>query len=303
MKRASLLLAAAALAGLMSGCVSQKIPDENVAQANLYADLNALKSRTQDLRRSVENLEARTGGKNADVSLEDINARLTRLESVVTRMAQALSLDVGQSSLGPGAPSGPGATTETPARSEASQSALTAGIAEPSGPASTYEPPARTDQTDDEYAARPPEARQPYSHSDADLSAQSAARTAATPAEGVYNLAMEAYNARDYAKAGGLFAEMLRSYPGDRLAPSALFWQADSYYQQGDYARTALLCQDVIQKYPGHTLAASAMLKQAQAFKRLGRDQAARIVLQDVIKRYPGSAEARSAQAQLGGAR
>lgn len=300
MKRATLLLAWLALAALLSGCASQKIPDENLAQANLNADIGALKSRVQELRRRVEELEGRTGGKNADISLEDINARLTRLESVVTRMAQALSLDVGQGSLGPGAPTGPGATSEATARSDASQSALTTASPEPSGPAGAYEPPSRADRTDED-SARSDAVERPYA--DSSQSVESATRTAATPAEGIYNLAMEAYNARDYAKAAGLFAEMLRAYPGDRLAPSALFWQADSCYQQGDYARTALICQDVIQKYPGHSLAPSAMLKQAQAFKRLGRDQAAQIVLQDVVKRYPGSAEARSAQAQLGGAR
>ncbi|GAB6037191.1 hypothetical protein JCM15519_17500 [Fundidesulfovibrio butyratiphilus] len=293
-------LAVAALALALAGCANQKIPDENVTQANLYADVNALKSRTQELRRSVEALEARTGGKNADVSLEDVNARLTRLESVVTRLAQALSLDVGQSALGPGAPAGPGTTNEAPARSDVSQSAMTAAGSEPASPAGSYAPQGQSERGD-EYAPDTAETRRPAD--DASQAVETAARTAATPAEGIYNLAMEAYNARDYAKAAGLFAEMLRAYPGDRLAPSALFWQADSFYQQGDYARTALLCQDVIQKYPGHSLAASAMLKQAQAFRRLGRDQAARIVLQEVVKRYPGSAEARSAQAQLGGTR
>jgi len=123
------------------------------------------------------------------------------------------------------------------------------------------------------------------------------------PAEMIYNLGMEAFNAQNYDRAVSLFEDMVKTYPTDRRVPSALLWQAEAYSQQGDPARTALICQDLIQKYPNSPVVPQAMLKQAQGFKKLGRNQAARIILEDLVKRFPGSAEARIAQQQIPGLR
>jgi tol-pal system protein YbgF len=251
----------------LAGCASQpeRAAPEQVAEANAQADMAALKSRNQEMRMRLEEIES-TLGKGQGTSLEDINKRLTRLEETVARMAATLGVDAGTRAPLPSSPSSPssasGGMTTAPGMVPAVTPPPYGGEAPPAGPI-TMGP----DSTD--------------------------------PAEAIYNMAMEAYNQRDYDRANTLFAEMLKSYPASRQAPAALFWQAEANYQQGDYGRAALLCQDLIQKYPNNPLAASAMLKQGLAFRRLGKTQAAKILFQDVQKRYPGSAEARSAQVQL----
>ena len=232
---------------------AKPIDQEQLAQANMQADMNSLKSRSQEMRMRLEELESILGKQGRGFTLEDVNKRLAQLEETVARMAATLGVDAG-----PRAPSAPSAG---PGLAPAGQ-APSAYDSAPAGPITMD-----ADSTD--------------------------------PAEAIYNMAMEAYNQRDYHRANTLFSELIKSYPSSRQAPSALFWQAESNYQQGDYARAALICQDLIQKYPSHPMAPSAMLKQGLCFRKLGKVQAAKIVFQDVEKRYPGSPEARSAQVQL----
>ncbi|WP_243362240.1 tol-pal system protein YbgF [Fundidesulfovibrio terrae] len=267
MKRPGLLAApvpvlALALALGLSGCAAEPKPVDpgQMAQANMQADLTALKSRNQELRMRLEEIESILGKQGRGFTLEDVNKRLAQLEETVYRMAATLGVDAGTRAPSPSgttaAPAGqyPGAPSGTPGSYGADTP--------PAGPISMG--PGSTD-----------------------------------PAEAIYNMAMEAYNQRDYDRANTLFSEMLKSYPSSRQAPGALFWQAETNYQQGDYARAALLCQDLIQKYPSNPMAASAMLKQGLCFRKLGKLQAAKILFQDVVKRYPGGPEARSAQVQL----
>jgi len=244
---------------LLAGCASSPKPvePEQLAQANMQADVNALKSRNQELRMRLEELESILGRQGRGFTLEDVNKRLAQLEETVARMGATLGVDAGSR-----APSPSGVTTLSP-------------------------------------AASAPAAQSPYAADSPPAGPISMGPNTLDPAEAIYNMAMEAYNQRDYDRANTLFSEMLKSYPTSRQAPGALFWQAETNYQQGDYARAALLCQDLIQKYPSNPMAASAMLKQGLSFRKLGKLQAARIVFQDVEKRYPGSPEARSAQVQL----
>lgn len=267
------ILPALALLALLSGLAAcapsggKAVADENVAQANFYADIQSMKSRQQEMRRRLEELESRLGGQGEGASMDDLNARLARLEDAVSRIASTLSIDAGLR-----APS-----TVSPSTSPAYPGTSQPAPAYPGGPLS-YGPGASED------APTGPITMGPSSND---------------PAEAIYNMGMEAYNARNYDRAMSLYAEMLKTYPTHRLAPNALFWQAEANFQSGDFARTALLCDDLVKKYPHNPLVPSAMLKQAAAFKRLGKPQPAKILLQDVVQRFPGTPEARSAQAQL----
>lgn len=263
------LLGLMGLCGLLAGCAAepsrQTIPAEQLSQADAQADLTALKSRVQEMRARIDELEGVQGKAGRGVTLDEVNRRLALLEETVSRMAATLGVDAGSrapsASSGtpvPGGPGGPG-YGQAPAR----------------GGSPGYDPDA------------PPVAPITMGQAGND------------PAEAIQNMAMESFNQRDYNRANSLFSELLKSYPNSRQAPNALFWQAETNFQQGDYARAALICQDLIQKYPNNPLVPSAMLKQALSFRKLGKLQAARILLQDVEKRYPGTPEARSAQMQL----
>jgi tol-pal system protein YbgF len=249
MKSVVVILTALALASCAPS--SKPIDQEQLAQANMQADMNSLKSRSQEMRMRLEEIESILGRQGRGFTLEDVNKRLAQLEETVARMAATLGVDAGTR-----APSSAGPGFSTPGQAPSLSDTA------PVGPI-TMGP----DSTD--------------------------------PAEAIYNMAMEAYNQRDYDRSNTLFSELVKSYPSSRQTPNALFWQAESNYQQGDYARAALICQDLIQKYPSHPMAPSAMLKQGLCFRKLGKVQAAKIVFQDVTKRFPGSPEARSAQTQL----
>lgn len=269
MKRLLPVLAAA----LLASCASQQhSPDrEQVAQANMQADVISLKSVTQELRKRTEDLESVLGRKGRGFTLEDVNRRLDQLEQTVNRMAARLGIE--QTAAAP-SPSGGWAGEAAP---PSGPYGVSPAHSEPSR-AGTYAP----------YAAETPPAGPITMGPDS-----------TDPAEAIYNMGMEAYNRREYDRANTLFSELLKSYPSSRQAPGALYWQAEANYQQGDYGRAALLCQDLIQKHPNHPLASSAMIKQAQSFRKLGKAKAARILLEDVARRYPGSPEAVSAQALL----
>ena len=251
-----------ALLGLSAcaGSPAKTIEPEQLSQANLQADVAALKSRTQEMRARIDELETIQGKPGRGVTLDDVNRRLALMEETVSRMAATLGVDAG--SRAPSASSSPGGVPAAPARE--------------TSPA--YDPEA------------PPIAPITMGPGGAGV---------ADPAEAIQSMGMEAFNQRDYNRANSLFSELLKSYPNSRQAPSALFWQAETNFQQGDYARSVLLCQDLIQKHPNNPLVPSAMLKQALGFRKLGKLPAAKILLQDVEKRFPGTPEARSAQAQL----
>jgi len=258
------------LASALAACAepaSKPIAQEQLSQANSQADMNTLKSRTQEMRMRLDEIEAILGRQGTGFTLEDVNRRLAQLEETVSRMAATLGIDTGRRAAGPNPAIAPPAVSGGVAEPYAGSGAV-AGEAEPATPLSPPAGPITMGSSTD-------------------------------PAEAIFNMAMESYNQRDYDRANSLFSEMLKSYPASRQAPEALFWQAETNYQQGDYARAALICQDLIQKYPNHPRAPSAMLKQALCFRKLGKGQAAKILLQDVAKRYPDSPEARSAQAQL----
>lgn len=263
MTRAALAaLALLALAGCASSSSQPKpIDQQQMTQANLQADLSALKSRNQELRMRLEDIEAVLGRKERGFTLDDVNRRLAQLEQAVARMAATLGVDYKPE---------PAASAPLQAQTPAAYPAAAAAS-----------------------AAQP--AYQPYQPAGAPAP-QAASND---PAEAIYAMGMEAYNRREYDKASTLFSELLKSYPASAQAPGALFWQADSNFQQGDYARAALICQDLIQKYPSHPLVPSAMLKQAQCFRRLNKAPAAKALLDSVAKLFPGTPEARAAAAML----
>lgn len=121
------------------------------------------------------------------------------------------------------------------------------------------------------------------------------------PGQALYQQGLDAFYAKDYAKAQSLWAEFVKAHPKDPLVPNALFWQGEAHFQLGDYAKAVLAYQEVIEKYPNSSKVRSAMLKQGMAFLRLKKDQAGKLVLQDLVKKHPDSPEAKRAKDILAG--
>ena len=296
-------------AALTTACAEPPINNAQMAAANNQADLYAMKSSNQEIRQRLEELESRLGRQGqGGASLEDLNARLTRLEATVGRMAATLGVDT--SAAGP-VTSGPAASGPVAAQP------FSPGMAAPQPQsqlgAVVYDSGSDADSGDgygSPQAAAPYQpANRPYPAAGTSYQAPgdgpypSAANTPSSvsgdQAESVYRMAEDAYNQRDMARAATLLEQLVKSYPSSPRVPDALYWQAQANIQQGDYGKAALVTQDLIQKYPTHPRVPSAMLTQSLAFRKLGKAQAAQTVLQDVIKRFPDTPEARSAQAQL----
>ncbi|MFP5240580.1 MAG: tol-pal system protein YbgF [Acidobacteriota bacterium] len=318
------IIPAALLLCALAACApARSVDDQQMAQANAAADINAIKSKQQETRMRLEELEGRLGDRGDANTLQDLNARVSRLEETVARIAATLGVDTGaRAPSAPlqggypasgypssGYPSGPPSAPPSGAYQGGPSGAYQGG---PSGAPSggrypdTYQggyvapsgsqgygsgSPAYDADDEDRPPSLPPTSGRSPSYGGEPSSTD--------PAEAVYNMAMESFNQRDYDRANSLYSELLKSYPNSKQAPGALFWQAEISFQQGDFARSALLCQDLIQKYPSSNMVPAAMLKQGLAFRRLGKNPAAKILFQDVVKRFPNSPEARSAQIQL----
>ncbi|WP_243311755.1 tol-pal system protein YbgF [Fundidesulfovibrio agrisoli] len=311
------------LCALAACAPARSVDDQQMAQANAAADINAIKSKQQETRMRLEELEGRLGDRGDANSLQDLNARVSRLEETVARIAATLGVDTGARapSAPPqggypasGYPSGPSSTPPSGAYQGGPSGAYQGGPSGvPSGgrypdayqggyvaPSGNQGYSSGSPAYDPDDEDRPPNLP-PVSGRSQQASAPGRYQEPSTtdPAEAVYNMAMESFNQRDYDRANSLYSELLKSYPNSRQAPGALFWQAEINFQQGDFARSALLCQDLIQKYPNSNMVPAAMLKQGLAFRKLNKNPAAKILFQDVVKRYPNSPEARSAQIQL----
>ena len=119
------------------------------------------------------------------------------------------------------------------------------------------------------------------------------------PAEALYNKGMQAYQAKEYDKAAGLWRDVAKSYPKHALASNAYFWLGEAYFQKGDWGQAVLNYNEVADKFPKSNKAPSAMLKMGMAFQKLNKKEAARLMFQDLIKKHPDSAEARRAKSLL----
>jgi len=256
--RAAVILTALGL----FGCAShQDIPPEMSQQANLQADVDALKQQVRGLKGEVEDIKYQVSAMGEEGGLREMAGRVQKLESNVNAMASQLAVDLGGAGAQgaqPAAVAGPG---------DADVSAAAAQIAPPAAQPAPSVSPARADE----------------------------------PAEGLYAKAMKAFESRNYAQAQSLWAEFVKDYPKHPLAANSLFWEGEAYYQMNDFARAALAYQEVITKFPKNIKVPAAYLKQGSSFIKLGNKKAGELVLQDLIKKFPDTAEAKRAKALLAG--
>ncbi|MBI4804152.1 MAG: tol-pal system protein YbgF [Desulfovibrio sp.] len=237
------------------------------AQANQLAEIDGLKSQVQRLSAEVEdlNLQVRTltEGDSAGgaTTMPELSKRLQKLEGNIRQMASQLGVEVdGQQ---PAAGQAPGIDTQ------AQQASLSPGSP------SASQAPATSRPTDVPAAAN------------------------ADPAEAIYAKGMQAFQAKEYDKAAGMWRDVAKNYPKHTLAPNAYFWMGEAYFQKGDMAQAVLNYNEVVEKFPKSNKAPSAMLKMGMAFQKLNKKDAAKLMFQDLIKKFPDSAEARRAKSLI----
>ena len=104
---------------------------------------------------------------------------------------------------------------------------------------------------------------------------------------------------RRYDDAARAFAEFLKKYPNDPLAPNAQYWLGEANYVSRQYKTALDAFQTLIARYPDSTKIPGARLKIGYTYYELKNWSAARDTLMQVTKLYPDTTVATKANERL----
>ena len=102
-----------------------------------------------------------------------------------------------------------------------------------------------------------------------------------------FDLAYGYLQHKDYGPAADEFANFLRQYPSDRLAPEAQFWMGEALFQSQRYRDAAEAFLAVSTKYDTTARAPDALLRLGMSLAALGEKEAACASLGEVLRKYP----------------
>jgi tol-pal system protein YbgF len=102
-----------------------------------------------------------------------------------------------------------------------------------------------------------------------------------------FDLAYGYLQHKDYGPAADEFANFLRQYPTDRLAPEAQFWMGEALFQSQRYRDAAEAFLAVSTKYDTTARAPDALLRLGMSLAALGEKEAACASLGEVLRKYP----------------
>ncbi|MFP5223284.1 MAG: tol-pal system protein YbgF [Acidobacteriota bacterium] len=250
------LLCLACLA-LLAGCAAepsrQTIPAEQLSQANTQADLASLKSRVQEMRVRIDELESVQGKAGRGVTLDEVNRRLALLEETVSRMAATLGVESGSrapspsSSIG-GAPGGPARAGSPDYDPEAPPVAPIAMGQAGNDPAEAILNMAMESFNQHDYSR----ANSLFSEL---LKSYPTSRQAPNA---LFWQAETNFQQGDYARAALICQDLIQKFPNHPLVPSTMLKQALSFRKLGKLQAARILLQDVEKRYPGTPEARSA---------------------------------------------
>jgi tol-pal system protein YbgF len=113
-----------------------------------------------------------------------------------------------------------------------------------------------------------------------------------------FDAAVAAADAGDNAKAAGLFAAFLETYPGGPLSTEAQFRRAEALAATGDWRGAARGYLDTFSGAPQDPLAPRALYRLGVSLGKLGQTEEACLTLTEVGMRYPGSPVASDVEAE-----
>jgi tol-pal system protein YbgF len=102
-----------------------------------------------------------------------------------------------------------------------------------------------------------------------------------------FDLAYGYLQHKDYGPAADEFANFLRQYPSDRLAPEAQYWMGEALFQSQRYRDAAEAFLAVSTKYDTTARAPDALLRLGMSLAALGEKEAACASLGEVLRKYP----------------
>jgi tol-pal system protein YbgF len=219
----------------------------------------------------------RSGEDPVQVRLNDLDARLTKLERIISN--QSL-LDMAQH-----------------------QDALEADVRTLRG---------RVDELQNGIEAMRKQQRDLYADLDRRMVSGAAAPAAPGPVgpssapsgsgsagQAAYVQAFEALKSANYAASIAGFKQYLASYPTSDLADNAQYWLGEAYYVTRDYDNAAVAFRAVGERWPNSRKAPDALVKLGFTQFELKHFSEARNTLTQVTQRYPDSDAARLAADRL----
>jgi tol-pal system protein YbgF len=127
----------------------------------------------------------------------------------------------------------------------------------------------------------------------------SAPSGAATPDQAAYIQPFEALKSGNYAASIAGFKQYLQNYPKSDLADNAQYWLGEAYYVTRDYNNAATAFAAVGTQWPNSRKAPDALLKLGFTQFELKRFDDARVTLAQVTQRFPDSEAAKLAADRL----
>ena len=130
----------------------------------------------------------------------------------------------------------------------------------------------------------------------------------ATPTGDAQELYQQGYTAllqKNYARAEGAFAQLVKAYPNDQLAGNAQYWIGETYFVRGQYKAAADAFLKGYKKYKTGEKAPDTLLKLGMSLRELGQKDAACSTFNELKAKYPTAPEhitddARAVRKQLG---
>jgi tol-pal system protein YbgF len=117
--------------------------------------------------------------------------------------------------------------------------------------------------------------------------------------QAAYNRAFETLKAGNYPAAIGQWLDFLKTYPASKLQDNAQYWLGESYYVTHDYDNALVVFKGLVDRYPNSAKAPDALLKLGYCQFEKKRLPEASATLKMVQSRYPDSDAAKLAGDRL----
>jgi tol-pal system protein YbgF len=118
-------------------------------------------------------------------------------------------------------------------------------------------------------------------------------------AQADYQAAVDKLMAGDYNKAVGAFEGFLTNHGDSQYAGNAMYWLAETYYQQERSDQALAAYDNLVATHPDHTKVPEASLKSAFILDEQGKRGEAIAALQAILRDYPGASVENLARQRL----
>ena len=292
------ILGVALIAGMLTGCASQK--DLQALRAELIGTERARRQRMSEVDRRLEGLEM-PGQNPGDMrrELAQTKAATEELRVEVQRLRGSVQEFQHRQQRGGSSTAADQDVFATKLAELETRLAAVEYRLDPTGSAPPAASTPRVAPPGTKQATRPATARQPAPATTARRTPPASPTLPGDDADRLYKKALREYQDGKADVAIVLFKQFLRQYKNHPLAGHAQYWIGESLYRKKQFEAAIVAFDEVVQKYQKDTKVPAAILKQGFAFAELKDTRNARFFLLKVRKDFPQSPEAREAAKKL----